>query len=276
MAATWCMSLPPSIHEVTGLPSLHPADAALVSLLWKSHHGNLPSWLQQRIGDMATAPGAGQLAPCLPEVCCNPRFTHILRLLDHAIDLAGLRAPDGSTALHLALVGVEVPALGATADAKAQLTGVCDKLNLLLYAGVPLHATNAKGLTASKQARLAIQHHRADNADSAARNARYLDGVERIVGVLEKLETAGSSLHLSTQRHHGRAMTVVIHAHTRVHKPLAACCVHTVQSGCERADHNTRCLMLMARCVECLEPMTTSRPLAAVPRRPSCFDPKAA
>ena len=209
--------------DIVGL-TLQPAATALLQRLWQSSNSDLhttqPKWLTSA---MAAAAGSTPASPSPASKATPPSFIidafrHPLMvnaaeaLVATEVDLASWRSSDGSTALHFALSGAVT--LGGDTTPMQHPTTALDvlarKCHILLYAGVPLSATNNQGHTATHEARLVIQNQRAKgSAERGKTSARYIATVERVLEMLEKLQGAGNSLRMATEGGRGTKFAVV-------------------------------------------------------------------
>lgn len=190
------MSLPPSAAAVKGLHSIDALSATAAKQLWALQHGTtVPDWLQQLTS--AATPHPAELPPILVAAFSIHAYAHIARQALHFApelqQLLCLQAADGSTLLHHALAAAVAPQQDDR-RAALQLRALSHQLQTLLYIGAPLGATNSKGQTATKQARLAIQRRRADHPAQAQQAAQYLSHVEALLAMLERLQGAGNGL----------------------------------------------------------------------------------
>ena len=126
--------------------------------------------------------------------------------MKHAPHLLHLQDANGCTALHHMLGSV---VMRGQHGHGAALSTLVQRLQAFLYAGVPVDHANKQNQTATKIARLATQRHRVDKPDDAQRQELYLARVESLLGVLEKLQAAGTSLRFFTRHVEGQRQAVV-------------------------------------------------------------------
>lgn len=208
VSAAICVAVMPC--DAVSVSCLHQMDgssAALVNTLWRKCHGiqPQPEWLQTLTG--TTAITTLELPSVLVAACSTPEYDHVLRqAMKHAPHMLQLQDASGSSILHHMLGSV---VLRGQSGRESAFSTLSQQLEELLYAGVPLHLVNQQNQTATKTARLAIQRHRADNPDEARRQEGYLWRVESMLGVIEKLQAAGTSVRLFTREVAGQRQAVV-------------------------------------------------------------------
>ena len=189
VSAAICLSLPQSATTVWGLHNIDAPSAAVVMQLWTQRHSTAPKWLQDLT--IAASPRSVELPSILLAALTIPAYAHIahqvLQLAPEMQQLLSLQTADSSTPLHLTLAA-------AVAPRHITCYALSRQLQTLLYVGVPLGATNSKGQTATKQARLAIQRLRAEQPAQAQRDTQYVSRVEAVLTVLERLQGAGNGL----------------------------------------------------------------------------------
>ena len=208
VSAAICLAVLPCAATVQGLRKMDASSAIFVSTCWRKRNGALPDWLQDLTTTAATT--TTELPPVLAAAGSTPEYDHVLRVaIQHALHLLLLCDADGCTALHHMLGNVvQRGQLGR----EGTFSTWSNQVQELLYAGVPLHLPNVENQTACKAARLAIQRHRADNPDHGRSEEAYLLRVESLLGLLEKLQAAGTSLQFFTREVDGQRQAVVRYA----------------------------------------------------------------
>lgn len=240
VSAAICLAvLPCKAVTVEGLHRLDSSSAVLVNLCWKEQHSVMPRWLQVLVRfDVTTTTTP---PPVLVAALSTPAYDHVLcHAMKHAPQLLQLHDANGCTALHHMLASVVLRVQSGQAAAFSTLT---QRLQALLYAGVPLHLINKQSQTATKTARLAIQRHRADNPDHARSEARYFMRVESLLDALEKLQAAGTSLQFFTREVEGERQAVV---------SAPALCMQLARIAAQRAVYSSA--TLCSRRVPCCVP----------------------